>query len=296
MSETSLFAELVKDRNRKEVEAKLAAAKEQKLTPSDIPMPSSASKVEEAPVLPVTEVVEVKPDEIQDSEPAKIETIINFPKLESPKFFEDIAKEMSLKEPNEGDEKRPASISERKSIEMDIEDTGGGGIIHVETDQPDCKIDKISNEISYYKSHFSSPMKSDSNDSKNDSGKKNTFTAFENFRKGSLGETLKIAAELSKKPQVNDKKIKKDNSKMKHGSLINKMPLPPGIKSTDLESIDSPPSRSPSPLPVAEKKKPKSIKSIKDLPLPPGNYSVFAALLCKCQSKIKRMMPMLTSS
>lgn len=47
---------------------------------------------------------------------------------------------------------------------------------------------------------------------------------------------------------------------------LTKLPMPPGIDQTDLESIDSPPSKSPSP--VREKTPPK--KGIKDLPLPPG--------------------------
>lgn len=49
---------------------------------------------------------------------------------------------------------------------------------------------------------------------------------------------------------------------------LTKLPMPPGINQNDLESIDSPPSKSPSPIP--EKKTPPK-KGIKDLPLPPGN-------------------------
>lgn len=48
---------------------------------------------------------------------------------------------------------------------------------------------------------------------------------------------------------------------------LTKLPMPPGIDQNDLESIDSPPSKSPSPIP--EKKTPPK-KGIKDLPLPPG--------------------------
>ena len=57
---------------------------------------------------------------------------------------------------------------------------------------------------------------------------------------------------------------------------LSKLPLPPGINQNDLESIDSPPSRSPSPPPRAPSKsshtlaKPLARKSIKDLPMPPG--------------------------
>ncbi|XP_032683847.1 cyclin-dependent kinase 12-like isoform X3 [Odontomachus brunneus] len=56
---------------------------------------------------------------------------------------------------------------------------------------------------------------------------------------------------------------------------LSRLPLPPGINQNDLESIDSPPSRSPSPpskmqmkLPTSTSKLPQK-KSIKDLPMPP---------------------------
>ncbi|KAL1137625.1 hypothetical protein AAG570_009321 [Ranatra chinensis] len=51
--------------------------------------------------------------------------------------------------------------------------------------------------------------------------------------------------------------------------ILAKLPLPPGINQNDLESIDSPPSRSPSP--IMERKPQK--KGIRDLPLPPGSYT-----------------------
>ncbi|CAH0772626.1 unnamed protein product [Bemisia tabaci] len=59
---------------------------------------------------------------------------------------------------------------------------------------------------------------------------------------------------------------------------LTKLPMPPGTNAKDLESVDSPPSRSPSPEPikppapvkVPEPEKPKPTKrGIKDLPLPP---------------------------
>uniref|UniRef100_A0A1B6D7P7 Cyclin-dependent kinase 12 n=2 Tax=Clastoptera arizonana TaxID=38151 RepID=A0A1B6D7P7_9HEMI len=49
---------------------------------------------------------------------------------------------------------------------------------------------------------------------------------------------------------------------------LTKLPMPPGINTNDLESIDSPPSRSPSPMPSKKLKTPPK-KGIKDLPLPP---------------------------
>ncbi|KAL0268020.1 UNVERIFIED_CONTAM: hypothetical protein PYX00_010110 [Menopon gallinae] len=266
MSETSLFAELVKDRNRKEVEAKLAAAaKEQKMpNTSDIPMPAG-SKDEPTPAAPSQEQTEVKSDE----KPAAVQQsggdVSSYPKLESPKFFGDVEKEILNKDHKEGEPKKDLSISERKSVEMDIEETGVG-FIH-EGDQTDhAKIESMS-EIGPIKTS-TSPM--GDSEAKHDFIKKNPLSNLENFKKGTLGETLKKAAELTKHPKLNEKKIRKDNIKTKRGSLINKMPLPPGMKSTDFDNINSPPSRSPSPLPVLDKKKPKTQKSIKDLPLPPG--------------------------
>ncbi|KAG7196669.1 hypothetical protein KM043_016004 [Ampulex compressa] len=56
---------------------------------------------------------------------------------------------------------------------------------------------------------------------------------------------------------------------------LSRLPLPPGINQNDLESIDSPPSRSPSPPSKAQMKfpastpKPPQKKGIKDLPMPP---------------------------
>nr|CAI5830995.1 unnamed protein product [Callosobruchus analis] len=55
---------------------------------------------------------------------------------------------------------------------------------------------------------------------------------------------------------------------------VTKLPLPPGIDSTQLENIESPPSRSPTPplpapvVPVSRSKTPPR-KSVKDLPMPP---------------------------
>lgn len=57
---------------------------------------------------------------------------------------------------------------------------------------------------------------------------------------------------------------------------LKRLPLPPGINQNDLESIDSPPSRSPSPPNKTQLKfpasagKPLQKKGIKDLPMPPG--------------------------
>lgn len=65
---------------------------------------------------------------------------------------------------------------------------------------------------------------------------------------------------------------------------VTKLPMPPGIDQEELEAIESPPSRSPSPLPVTKPKTPPR-KSIKDLPMPPGKcififYRKFLNFLC----------------
>jgi cyclin-dependent kinase 12/13 len=51
---------------------------------------------------------------------------------------------------------------------------------------------------------------------------------------------------------------------------LTKLPMPPGIRQSDFESIDSPPSHSPSPEPVVNKRKTPPRKGIRDLPMPPG--------------------------
>lgn len=66
-----------------------------------------------------------------------------------------------------------------------------------------------------------------------------------------------------------DKKLAEPN-RTKPKSVTN-LPMPPGIDQEQLEAIESPPSRSPSPLPVTKPKTPPR-KNIKDLPMPPGNF------------------------
>lgn len=56
---------------------------------------------------------------------------------------------------------------------------------------------------------------------------------------------------------------------LKPKSLTN-LPMPPGIRQSDFESIDSPPSHSPSPEPVPNRRKTPPRKGIRDLPMPPG--------------------------
>lgn len=51
---------------------------------------------------------------------------------------------------------------------------------------------------------------------------------------------------------------------------LTKLPMPPGIRHSDFESIDSPPSHSPSPEPIVNKHKTPPRKGIRDLPMPPG--------------------------
>lgn len=50
---------------------------------------------------------------------------------------------------------------------------------------------------------------------------------------------------------------------------VTKLPMPPGINQTDLEAIESPPSRSPTPPPSTRAKTPPR-KGIMNLPMPPG--------------------------
>lgn len=78
-----------------------------------------------------------------------------------------------------------------------------------------------------------------------------------------------VAPPLPPQPLVpKDPPSEMTNSIAKKTKSITKLPMPPGIKQTDLEVIESPPSRSPSPLaPVKAKTPPR--KSIMNLPMPP---------------------------
>ena len=62
------------------------------------------------------------------------------------------------------------------------------------------------------------------------------------------------------------------NNKSKKITKLTKLPMPPGMKQGDLEMIDSPPSSTPSPEPTKKKTPPR--KGIKDLPMPPGKYFI----------------------
>ncbi|KAG5883730.1 hypothetical protein JTB14_024231 [Gonioctena quinquepunctata] len=71
-------------------------------------------------------------------------------------------------------------------------------------------------------------------------------------------------------PPVEIPPVKKPSEVPKQKPKVTKLPLPPGIDQTLLETIVSPPSRSPSPLPpVSVKAKTPPRKGIKDLPMPP---------------------------
>lgn len=265
MSETSLFAELIKDRNRKEVEAKLAAAaKEQKnMNTCDIPMP--ASKESEI-------ITQIQSDYVNSLSKDKTTLLscgndnTDFSKLESPKV--NVLKKNEEKELNECD----VTIIEGKCKEVNLEETLECGVHSNSPTQGDQSEQLSNNNMMTTKADPDFSIKPESDDLSGELFKKGSVTPLDNCRKGSFGETLKKAAQQAKIPKSNEKKLKRDNLKAKHGSLINRLPLPPGIKSTDLESVYSPPSRSPSPLPVENKK---NSRSIKDLPLPPGKLTIF---------------------
>ncbi|GJQ80306.1 hypothetical protein Trydic_g12190 [Trypoxylus dichotomus] len=73
------------------------------------------------------------------------------------------------------------------------------------------------------------------------------------------------------KPSTPKKNNMVETNKIVKSKSITKLPMPPGIDQTDLEAIESPPSRSPSPLappPVAKPKTPPR-KTIMNLPMPP---------------------------
>lgn len=75
---------------------------------------------------------------------------------------------------------------------------------------------------------------------------------------------------LTDRTDASDKKVfpKTETSVPVRSKLksLTKLPMPPGLNQSDFETIDSPPSRTPSPEP---KPKTPPKKGIKDLPLPP---------------------------
>lgn len=83
-----------------------------------------------------------------------------------------------------------------------------------------------------------------------------------------------VLPEVVNKPAVRQS----EPNRTKPKSVTN-LPMPPGIDQEQLlEAIESPPSRSPSPLPVTKPKTPPR-KSIKDLPMPPGRFSFIKHLV-----------------
>lgn len=93
-----------------------------------------------------------------------------------------------------------------------------------------------------------------------------TETPKRNISVNSVNRTSVTVASEPSTSAVKSEQVNKTVLVSKPKSLT-KLPMPPGIDQNDLESIDSPPSKSPSPIP--EKKTPPK-KGIKDLPLPPG--------------------------
>ncbi|KRT85883.1 protein kinase [Oryctes borbonicus] len=73
------------------------------------------------------------------------------------------------------------------------------------------------------------------------------------------------------KPSTPKKNNVVETNKIVKSKSITKLPMPPGMNQTDLEAIESPPSRSPSPLVPPPPAKPKTPprKTIMNLPMPP---------------------------
>ncbi|XP_031349900.1 cyclin-dependent kinase 12 isoform X2 [Photinus pyralis] len=78
--------------------------------------------------------------------------------------------------------------------------------------------------------------------------------------------THPVPNSFDKKIALAKRALNMDTNKVKSKN-ITKLPMPPGINQGDLEVIESPPSRSPSPVPAKAKTPPR--KSIVNLPLPP---------------------------
>lgn len=99
-------------------------------------------------------------------------------------------------------------------------------------------------------------------------------TFLSNLSKPSIASPVKNA-----KPSTPKKNNMVETNKLVKSKSITKLPMPPGINQTDLEAIESPPSRSPSPAPPPIKPKTPPRKTIMNLPMPPGNLVFFSPLL-----------------
>lgn len=231
MSETSLFAELVKDRNMRELAMqRLSVLKDKDIVDSSVVVVEDNSQ-------------DINPcssqEETRTPPPSVQVENIPVPKMESPP---------PPPPPLVGSASYPLAMDPTMLLPHDMFSrmSVSSAQMGVKLEMPNSAMPSKANTHSEPKSLSRKPL--DSVNSVNRTSELNKVEP--NVAVKSELETVKKSVLVSKPKS------------------LTKLPMPPGINQNDLESIDSPPSKSPSPLP--EKKTPPK-KGIKDLPLPPGN-------------------------
>lgn len=231
ITDTSLFAELVKDRHKRELELKkLAKQMEQKTTSTDNGVP--------------TDQVDSKTNENKEN----ISTVI-------PMDIDDIP----IPETDPG-KLNDIVLPESNSILN--EETSKNGITNsVQGETVNRSDDKMDEVIEEPKTPTTPPLP-------NHIANRPLPVLVPVVPKPIMNSVLPETGKADKKP------VEPNRTKPKS---VTKLPMPPGMDQEQLEAIESPPSRSPSPVPVTRPKTPPR-KSIKDLPMPPGkDHSGFNA-------------------
>jgi len=226
MSETSLFAELVKDRNMRELAIKRLEALAGR-EDGDVVVVEDNSQSGETPRTPPPPAPVKVPGKVDD---------IPVPKLESPPV-------------------PPVALQNAYPLAMDPMDPTlllSQDMLPAEPRpvEPPIRPDSLVNSV-----HRTSELVKEPTVAVKSEPDKKTVPV----SKPTVSKPVASKTPVSK-PLASKLAVSKPKS-------LTKLPMPPGIDQNDLESIDSPPSKSPSPIP---EKKTTPKKGIKDLPLPPG--------------------------
>lgn len=226
ITDTSLFAELVKDRHKRELELKkLVKQMEQNSTSTDngIPTDQVDNKANEnkeniSTIIPM----DIDDIPIPETDPGKLNDIV----------MPDSEDAIIIDEPKNGDIVNQGDMKKSEDKKEDVIEEPKTPTTpplpnHISSRPPSVLVSVVPKPI--------------------------------------VNSVLPESVKTEKKP------VEPNRTKPKN---VTNLPMPPGIDQEELEAIESPPSRSPSPLPVIKPKTPPR-KSIKDLPMPPGKFIFF---------------------
>jgi cyclin-dependent kinase 12/13 len=309
MSETSLFAELVKDKNMRELAMKrLAALKEKKKENKDsepeesIPVKEGAStELSQAVLVDVDQTTYVMPsdvnsipipcsDTVQPNQPAypSVSAPTNFiyppptavvvPNSQVPSGVQQVPSsevpgssgvmptdqlQVTVLPPSS----YPSTSSTSTPLSNTVMVTGSGQQTDVKITPPGTIITISDNNMDI------SPVHENSNDASLSSSAPDVIHIDSEppVVKTSVSEPVLVKPKpVTVEAEVNKLTIAEVVPPVLKPKSLTKLPMPPGIRQSDFESIDSPPSHSPSPEPVVNKHKTPPRKGIRDLPMPPG--------------------------